>query len=66
MKKEKLMMVKVFSKVEDKNIKSDILNSPIWKGAKHLEDRGDKEKGFIYSIYFEGVTPVGVTSVSKV
>lgn len=69
-KKEKsnLIIEKVYSQINDKKISEDLMNSPIWKGAKHLEDVNVQDRqndGYVYSIYFDGVTPISVISVDK-
>ena len=61
----KVIKEQVFSKIEDKNIKNDVSNSPIWKECKHLEDAKEGEKGFVYTILFEGPKPIQVTSVKQ-
>ena len=64
---EKMIKEKVFSKVDDKNIKNDVMNSPIWKNCKHYEDVTSKEErgGFLYTVMFDGVTPVTCTKMQK-
>lgn len=61
--------VKVYSPVEDKKIKSNINESPIWKQAIHEDDvREEMDKGkplFEYTMKFDGLKPVQVTKVKK-
>ena len=68
MAKPKLIKEMVFSTIEDKRIRNDVKNSPIWKSCLHWEDVTEEQKkkgGYVYTIYFEGVTPISVTSVRK-
>jgi len=62
--------VKVYSPVEDLNIKKDLDNSPIWKNAIHADDLEEELKPgkvlYEYSIKFEGVKPIQVTDVKKI
>jgi len=61
---------KVYSKIEDKNIKKSLNDSPIWKEAIHEDELAEvQEKGkplFEYSIKFEGTKPVQVTDIKKI
>ena len=61
--------VKVYSPVEDNNIRENLNNSPIWKKAYHAEDLPRITAGnatvFEYSIKFDGLKPVQVTDVKK-
>lgn len=61
--------VKVYSKIEDKNIKKNLNDSPIWKEAIHEDELADvQEKGtplFEYSIKFDGLKPVQANSIKK-
>lgn len=61
--------IKVYSPVEDKGIRNDLQNSPIWRTAYHKEDLEDAVKKhnqiFEYSIKFDGLKPVQVTNVKK-
>ena len=68
MTKSKLTKEIVFSTIEDKKIRDDVKNSPIWKSTLHWEDVTEEQKkkgGWVYTIYFEGVTPISVTSIRK-
>lgn len=59
----------MFSTIKDKQIKKNIANSPIWKKSKHWEDVTEEEKkkgGYLYTMYFDGVTPESVTSIQKI
>ena len=62
--------VKVYSVIEDKNIKKSLNDSPIWKQAIHEDELADvQEKGkplFEYTIKFDGTKPVQVTDVKKI
>lgn len=61
--------VLVYSTVEDKEIKKNLENSPIWKNAIHSDDLEAEQKPgvpmFEYKIKFEGLKPVQVSSVKK-
>jgi hypothetical protein len=62
--------VKVFSPIEDKEIRKNLNDSPIWKQAYHEEElsRVDKKYAtmFEYTIKFEGLKPVMVNGVKKI
>ena len=58
----------IFSIIEDKKIRNDIENSPIWKNSVHWEDVTEEQKkkgGCVYTILFNGTTPFSVTSIRK-
>jgi hypothetical protein len=61
--------IKVYSPIEDKNIKKDLNNSPIWKKAIHPDEINElKEKHnsiWEYSIKFDGLTPTQVVKISR-
>jgi len=67
--------VTVYSPVEDKKIKSDPQNSPIWKDKngksraytedEYMENTKRYPIWFQYSFKFEGLKPVQVTNVKK-
>lgn len=66
--KTKLIDEKVFSPVNDTEIKNNLNDSPIWKNAFKLEEITPDVKSkhpmmFEYSIKFDGLTPVQVTNV---
>ena len=68
MSKPKLIKEIVFSTIEDKKIRNDVSNSPIWKSCLHWEDVTEEQKkkgGYVYTIYFAGLIPISVTSVRK-
>lgn len=65
-KKEALVTNKVYSKINDKNIKKDISGSPIWNDCFHKSDLPERFSGFVYSIAFDGTTPVQVKGVKKI
>lgn len=60
----------VYSRIEDKKIKSELNNSPIWKDAIHPDDLDSVERNnkpiYEYKLKFDGLTPVQVTSVKKI
>jgi len=64
--------VVVYSPVEDKNIKTDFQNSPIWKDKKayneeeYMENTKRFPTWFKYSFKFEGLKPKQVTNVQKI
>lgn len=57
----------IYSKIEDKNIKKDIVNSNIWKNCEHPDDVKYKDlKGwFEYKIKFDGLIPVQCVKTKK-
>ena len=62
-------LVKVFSTILDNKIKENLKNSPIWDKCMHWEDATKKDKkdgGYLYTMYFKGLTPISVTSVKKI
>jgi len=67
---EKLNDVTVYSFVEDKDIKKDINNSPIWKSAIHEDEFVNvqiKDKPlFQYKMKFDGLKPVQVSKIKKI
>lgn len=62
-------IVKVYSPIEDKNIKSNLSDSPIWKSAYHVDDLVlglvNHSSMFEYLIKFDGLKPIMVTKVSR-
>jgi len=62
--------VNVYSPVEDKKIKTDINNSPIWKKASTEEEYlGNPRRypvWFKYVFRFDGLKPVQLTKSKKV
>lgn len=66
--KTKLIDERVFSPVNDTNIRTNLNESPIWKNAFKLEELTNEVKTkhpmmFEYTIKFDGLTPVQVTNV---
>ena len=59
--------VVVYSPIEDKDIKKNFINSPIWKKAYHLEELQGKnfKDVFKYSFKFDGLKPFQVTKVER-
>jgi len=61
--------VTVYSPVEDKQIKTNINQSPIWEKAYTEEEYQKSAKKhntwFKYSLKFEGVVPIQVTKIQK-
>jgi len=62
--------VNVYSPVEDKTIKNNINDSPIWKKASTEEEYVENTRRypiwFKYSFKFDGLKPVQVTNVQKI
>ncbi len=63
-----LITEKVYSPVEDKNIKNRLVESPIWKKCYKKEELteevlGSVQRMFEYTIKFDGLVPVQVTKV---
>jgi len=63
-------IVKVYSPVDDKEIRSNLNGSPIWKQAYHADElEAAKTKHAVlyeYSIKFNGLQPIQVTGVKEV
>ena len=63
-------IVKLYSPLEDLNIKKDLDNSPIWKNVIHADDLNEEltpgKVLFEYSIKFEGLKPIQVTDIKKI
>ena len=61
--------IKVYSPIEDKNIRTNLNDSPIWKIAYHKDEVESARKGhnqmFEYSIKFDGLKPIMVNKISK-
>lgn len=64
-----MVVVNVYSPIDDKSIEKNLTNSPIWANCYHedeLELAKTKHKNLIcYRIKFDGVSPVQVTKVIK-
>lgn len=62
--------IKVYSPIEDKEIRNNLKNSPIWSTAYHKDEvdavRTKHNQMFEYSIKFDGLKPIQVTNVKKV
>lgn len=56
---------KVYSPIEDKNIKNNLQNSPIWKDCYKEDEEKPNKKMWVYSIKFNGLKPIQVTKVKK-
>lgn len=50
----------IYSPIEDKDIKNNLQNSPIWKEAYKLDESFPDKKMYFYKIRFDGLTPVQV------
>lgn len=61
--------VTVYSPVEDKKIKSNLNDSPIWKKASTEEEYMENPRlfstWFKYVFKFEGLKPIQLTKVTK-
>ena len=61
--------VKVFSPIDDKNIRNNLDGSPIWKSAYHESELNEAQKKhtvlFEYSIKFDGLKCIQVTGIKK-
>lgn len=63
-------VVKVYSPVEDKKIRENLNNSPIWSGLRYHIDELEVAKSahstlYEYTFKFEGLKPVQLTGVKK-
>lgn len=62
--------IKVYSPIEDKEIRNNLNTSPIWKQAYHEDELSEAKKKhqniFEYSIKFEGLKPIQITKVNRV
>lgn len=57
----------VYSTVYDKEIRNNLINSPIWKDAYKDDEIADVRKPLTeYTIKFDGLTPVQVTKIKRV
>jgi hypothetical protein len=60
-------IVKVYSPVDDKEIRNNLNNSPVWKQAYHTDDLPVARKKhatlFEYSVKFDGLKPIQVTNI---
>jgi len=61
---------KVYSPIEDKEIRSNLQGSPIWTGLRYHSDELETAKKkhevlYEYSIKFDGLRAVQVTNVQK-
>ncbi len=56
----------VYSKTLDKNIKKDLINSPIWADAHKKEELDDTKGYYKYRIRFDGLTPIQLLKVQKI
>jgi hypothetical protein len=60
--------VKVYSPIEDKEIRNNLNGSPIWKNAWHhdeLPTLNPTQTLFEYSLKFSGLKPIQVAGVKK-
>jgi len=62
-------IVKVYSPVDDKDVRNNLNGSPIWKQAYHTDDlpvaRKKHSTLYEYSIKFDGLKPMQVTNIKK-
>ena len=61
---KKLQIAQVCSKINDKNIRNNLSDSPIWDNCKHLDELTEEEKvsgeWYCYKVKFDGTIPVQV------
>jgi len=66
MKKDEM----VYSPIEDKNLKNDLQNNPIWKNCFHKEEYEEAKdkypRWFLYSIRFDDLKPIQLLKVSNI
>jgi hypothetical protein len=69
MEKAPMESVKVYSPVQDNEIRTNLQNSPIWKQAYHTDDlpvaRVKHAVLYEYTIKFEGLKAVQFSGVKK-
>ena len=55
-----MIIENVYSPVDDKNIKNNLQNSPIWKEAYKIEELQifPKKEMYCYKIKFDGLKPI--------
>jgi hypothetical protein len=63
-------IVKVYSPVDDKDIRKNLHNSPIWTGLRYHESELAEAKKkhavlYEYSIKFDGLKEIQVTDIKK-
>ena len=71
MEKASLELVKVYSPIEDKNIRTNLGDSPIFKGLRYAESELAEAKKkhaelFEYSFKFEGVKIAQFLGIKKI
>ena len=71
MEKAPLEPVKIYSPIEDKDVRTNLGNSPIFKGARYHESEYKEAlkkhaEMFEYNFKFEGLVPVQFTNMKKV
>jgi hypothetical protein len=63
-------IIKVYSPIDDQEIRTNLNNSPIWKQAYHAEELPKANKKFAtmyeYSVKFDGLKPIQVTNIKKI
>ena len=61
--------VKVYSPIEDKGIKKNLVGSPMWEKSIHIDDLAEEltpgKVLYEYKLKFEGLKPVQVSGVKK-
>jgi hypothetical protein len=62
-------VVKVYSPIEDKDIRNNLNGSTIWKKAYHEDELKEAKKKYVqmfeYLIKFDGLHPVMVNKITK-
>lgn len=61
---------KVYSPIDDKDIRTNLIGSPIWTGLRYHSTELEEAKRkhpvlFEYSVKFDGLKPVQVTNIQK-
>lgn len=55
----------VFSPIHDEKIRKNLVNSPIWKKCNHREELDEVAGMWLYTINFNGLTPVQVLNIQQ-
>lgn len=59
-------IIKIYSPIDDPDIKRNLGTSSIWKEAYHKEDMPTDKAMICYHIKFNGLTPIQVTKIEKI
>jgi len=63
MAKKVTTIEEVYSDILDNNIRTNLVDSPIWKNCLHKDDMGAKDKKYKYRIKFEGTLPIQLLNI---